>query len=265
MARLVELERGIWLEGLDQDLAREVEALCGVIENSVADAAVSLLMFERAAARSHEPLDKAAWEGHEDLVRRKHKELDVQAPWVEGEWSGGRATRLFDRARRDVIREKWESGEVPQSYAHRLPFLHARSFTRAVAQVRRAIGKLAELDTGDARAKIVAACGQFDEALPDITPVRDSIEHAEDRMRGLNRKGKPMTLAPISNEMIEAPSGGVLIGDSLINGRYGGTVDDGSHAEVDLADDTLEVVRVAVQRIFDALPWRLGQRRFLPD
>src|SRR5437588_10825385 len=103
MARLVELERGIWLEGLDQDLAREVEALCGVIENSVADAAVSLLMFERAAARWHEPLDKAAWEGHDDRGRRKHKVLDVQAPWVVGERSGGRATAVFAPARPDVV------------------------------------------------------------------------------------------------------------------------------------------------------------------
>jgi hypothetical protein len=45
----------------------------------------------------------------------------------------------------------------------------------------------------------------------------------------------------------------------------GCTVNDGSYAEVEVADDTLEVARVAVQAIFDALPWRPGHRKFEPS
>jgi hypothetical protein len=84
-------------------------------------------------------------------------------------------------------------------------------------------------------------------------------------MRGLDRRKKAMTLAPISNRMIEAPGGGVLVGDALNNRHYGCTVEDGSYAEVEVADETLEVARAAVQAIFDALPWRAGARRFEPS
>jgi len=84
-------------------------------------------------------------------------------------------------------------------------------------------------------------------------------------MRGLDRDKKAMTLAPISNQIIEAPGGGVLVSDSLNDRRYGCTVNDGSYSEIDVADDTLEVARDAVQTIFDALPWRSGHRQFEPS
>jgi hypothetical protein len=223
-------------------------------------------MFEHAYAAADGPsFDRAAWERDRELEQRRREELEAQEPEAEGEWYGDRMTRLYERAKRDVIRAKWDDGELPRSYGHRLPFLHARTFMTSLAQLGRAMREMAKLDTGGARGTIVAACDRFDAALPDLTPVRDSIEHAEDRMRGLDRRKKAMTLAPISNRMIEAPGGGVLVGDALNNRHYGCTVEDGSYAEVEVADETLEVARAAVQAIFDALPWRAGARRFEPS
>jgi hypothetical protein len=266
MARLVELERGTWIEGLEDRVGREVESLCYVMESNVTDAVLALAMFEQASATAHEHgLDKAAWDRDRELERRRREELETEEPEIEGEWIGARMTRLSEQARRDVVRAKWDAGELPQSYAHRLPFIHARTFMTSLAQLRRAMGEIAKLDIGGAQERVEAARDQFDAALPDLKPVRDSIEHAEDRMRGLNRKKTAMTLAPISNQMIEAPGGGVLVGDALNGRHYGGTIDDGTYAEVEVADDTLETARVAVQEIFDALPWRAGHRQFAPS
>jgi hypothetical protein len=266
MAQLVELERGIWIEGLDEDVGRQVESLCRVMEGNVIDAVLALAMFEQASAASHHSaFGEGAWERDRALEQRRREELEAQEPEVDGEWYGDRMTRLYERAKRDVVRAKWEAGELPRSYAHRLPFLHARTFLTSLAQLGRAMSEMAKLDTGVAETTIREARDRFDAALPHVKPVRDSIEHAEDRMRGLGRDKKAMTLAPISNRMIEAPGGGVLVGDSLNNRHYGCTVNDGSYAEVEVADDTLEVAREAVQVIFDALPWRSGHRQFEPS
>jgi len=266
MAQLVELERGIWIEGLDEDVGRQVESLCRVMESNVTDAVLALAMFEQAAAASHHSaFGEGVWERDRALEQRRREELEAQKPEVDGEWYGDRMTRLYEQAKRDVVRAKWEAGELPRSYAHRLPFLHARTFLTSLAQLGRAMSEMAKLDTGDAKTTIREACDRFDAALPHVKPVRDSIEHAEDRMRGLGRDKKTMTLAPISNRMIEAPGGGVLVGDALNNRHYGCTVDDGSYAEVEVADDTLEVAREAVQAIFDALPWRSGHRQLEPS
>lgn len=266
MARLVELERGIWIEGLDEDVGRQVESLCRVMEGNVTDAVLALAMFEQALDDSHGfASGKEAWERDRALEQRRREELEAQEPEVAGEWHGDRTTRLYEQARRDVIRAKWEAGELPRSYAHRLPFLHARTFLTALAQLGRAISEMAKLDTSDAKTTVCEAHDRFESALPHLKPVRDSIEHAEDRMRGLDRDKKAMTLAPISNQIIEAPGGGVLVSDSLNDRRYGCTVNDGSYSEIDVADDTLEVARDAVQTIFDALPWRSGHRQFEPS
>jgi hypothetical protein len=266
MARLVELERGLWIEGLDGDVARHIESLCRVIETNVTDAVLALLMFEQASSTAHESaFGEGAWNRDRELERRRREELEATEPAIEGEWIGDRSTRLNEQAKRDVIRAKWDAGELPRSYAHRLPFVHARTFLTSLAQLGRAMSEMAKLETGEARPKIIAARDAFDAALPHLKPVRDSIEHAEDRMRGLDRHRQPMTLAPISNQMIEAPGGGVLVGDALNGRHYGGTVGDGTYAEVEVSDETLEVARASVQAIFDALPWVPGHRQHVPS
>jgi hypothetical protein len=60
-AELVELERGIWIDGLDQEVAHEIQSLCSVMEGNVTDALLALAMFEQAYGASM-GYDKDAWE-----------------------------------------------------------------------------------------------------------------------------------------------------------------------------------------------------------
>jgi hypothetical protein len=266
MAQLVELERGIWIEGVDKDVGRVVESLCRVMEGNVTDAVLAVAMFEQASAAAYRSaFGEGEWERDRVLEQRRREELEARIPEVEGEWYGNRMMRVYEQAQRDVIRAKWNTGELPRSYARRLPFIHARTFLTSLAQLGRAMSAMATLDTGEAKPTIGATRDRFEAALPHLKPVRDSIEHAEDRMRGLDRNGKTMALAPISNQMIEAPGGGLLVGDALNNRHYGCTVNDGSYAEIEVSDDTVEVAREAVQAIFDVLPWRPGHRQFEPS
>lgn len=89
-----------------------------------------------------------------------------------------------------------------------MPYLHARTFLTCLAQIGRALRALSSLDLGASQAAVVAARDEFDAALPALAHVRNSIEHAEDRARGLGKGGRKLTLAGISNNMIEAPGGG---------------------------------------------------------
>jgi hypothetical protein len=124
---------------------------------------------------------------------------------------------------------------------------------------------MAKLDLRDAKQPVVKARDDFEAAQPSLKHVRDSIEHAEDRMRGLGRDGDPLTLSPIMNSMIHAPGGGVIAGDLLNNRHFGCTVESGEYAEVEVADDTLKQAHAAVQDVFDALPWKPGHRQSEPS
>jgi hypothetical protein len=94
--------------------------------------------------------------------------------------------------------------------------------------------------------------------------VRDSVAHVEDRVRGRAFSRETVT-KPVTNSMIHAPNGGVIVVEALNNQHFGGTMADGAYAEVEVADATTEVARVAVQAVYHALPWRPGHRMFEPS
>lgn len=255
MADYIDFAVGTWTEGLDEGVGREVESLSRLLTQGVLDALLALAMFDQAlnATGSHV---QTAWDQDREWERKREEELESQDPPPAGateyaEWRH----QLSMQARRDLARAKWEAGELPGELRHRLPFIHAQTFVRALARVGRGLRELEKLDTGAAKAEIRAARGEFDRALPALKEVRDSVEHAEDRLRGRNRHGQTMTLAPIQNRMVNAPGGGVLIADALNGRNFGSTVDDGSYKEVEMSDATVEIARASVQRALDALPW----------
>ncbi len=266
MPQFVEFVTGTWVEGLDADVGHEAEALSGLLTRGVLDAVLALAMFEQARNAPHDH-SQAAWERDRQLERIREEELasedprDCTAPDFM-EWR----MRISGQARRDVVRAKWEAGELPDELKHRLPFLHAQTFVTALAQVGRAMYALAELDTGSAKVELLAARDDFAAALPTLKHVRDSVEHAEDRLRGHNRRGQTMTLAPVTNTAVHAPTGGVLIGGMLNGSNFGWTVEGGDYQEVEISETTIEAARSSVQRALDALPWQThGHPRYVPS
>lgn len=266
MAQLVEFsQRDVFLEGLDEDVARDVSALTALMIGRTIDAVLALAAFEQASSELWAHFNEArehrhdSWERDRQAERAREQELAIRSPAPDVPWHDERyrawENEIREQARRDVVRSKWATS-TPEGYLSRLPQLHARTFVLALAQVARALGVLARLDLGDAKDEVTAAREGFSMALPTLVPIRHSIEHAEDRMRSLGKFEKPLTLHPVSNAIIEAPGGGALVSDSL-NGRdYLCTVADGSCAEIEVSDATAEAARAAVQRVLDALPWR---------
>jgi hypothetical protein len=90
------------------------------------------------------------------------------------------------------------------------------------------------------------------------------VAHVEERVRG-EARGEKITAPPVMNNMIHAPNGGIIVTESLNNQHFGGTIEDGTYAEVEVADATTEIARAAVQAVFDALPWRAGHRLHEPS
>jgi hypothetical protein len=277
VAQIVELhQRGVSLEGLHEDTCSDATALCELMTDRVIDAVLALGLWEQAwddmwSQLKAERGKRDTWERDREAERIRERELAAQSPPPPGErwspehreWEDG----IRERAQRDVVRAKWASGQLPNGYRQQLPSLHARSFVLALAQIERALRVLAKLETGAAKIELKATYEDFKLKLPTVVNVRDSIEHAEDRMRSLGKQQHPLVLQPIDNPVINAPGGGVFVSDSLNDRMYGCTVADGSFAEVEISDATVEIARAAVQRALDALPWERnwGYRRWIPN
>jgi len=149
---------------------------------------------------------------------------------------------------------------MPESYASRIPFVHAKSCLYALDTLQKALAHLCR--TASVPHDVLEARDDFEAAFPSLTHVRDSAHHVEDRVRGKARD-KQIQLKPVVNEAVRAPDGGVLIVQSLINNRYGGTLADGTYGEVEVSTDSVAQAQQVVQRVLNAYTWR-GPRDHLP-
>ena len=152
----------------------------------VADAVVCLSMFEEAYAQPIAAPSNEDWKRDAELHRQREAELEAEDPRAFDapdyfEWRTG----ISERARRDVQRMKWAAGDGPQRYKSRVPFIHARSFIGALAQVQRGLKAMVEYNLGEPKRNdaVRAASQGFEKATPGLKGVRDSTAHAEDRTR----------------------------------------------------------------------------------
>ncbi|MDQ3609523.1 MAG: hypothetical protein M3459_11575 [Actinomycetota bacterium] len=240
----------------------------------MADLVVSLSMFEQAQvethvrmqARSEAVRDHEEWQQEGERRRRREAELEAQAgiAWGQPDYFE-KSEAIREQVRREMLREKWAREGGPESYARRTVFIHAQSFVSTLAVLQRSLLALRRYPFEPAvAAGIKKAADEFAAALPGLKGVRDSVAHVEERVRG-EAHGKKIKTQPVSNSLIHAPGGGAMVVSALNNQRYGGTIADGTYAEVEVADATTEVARAAVQAVDDALPWRPGHWHFEPS
>lgn len=196
-----------------------------LFENGLGDAAIALELYEQASDQGHHP----------------------SAP----------SMAIDPEADRAMKRQAWAAGAWPQTYLFRLQFCHAQMFVYALDQVAKGLGTLARHPLPSAISTVVTAqntAWTVEPALADLKGVRDSSHHAEDRLRGRGRGNRQIQLQPINNAMVNAPHGGVLLAGNLNGNRFGWTMEDGRHGEVEVSAATLARARNLIQPVFDA-PW----------
>lgn len=101
-----------------------------------------------------------------------------------------------------LTRRRWERGELARSVRNHLPFMYAKAFLFALDSIVKALRILAASPVPSAAAE---ALQELESAVPDITLVRNTAQHHEDRVRGLAPGGKPLDTKPIDNRMIKSP------------------------------------------------------------
>jgi hypothetical protein len=143
---------------------------------------------------------------------------------------------------------------MPAYLERHLPFVHAQSFLYALDTIRKVLTILSQNpsfpDAVRHQEKILR------DALPSLTPLRDTAHHPEDRARGLKKSGKRTKLKPVKNALFNFQNGGVLALGNFIGDKYGSTTADGHDTEIEVSSATLTTVHTCVQAVIDALPWR---------
>jgi hypothetical protein len=261
---------GTRLEDLPDQVASDVEKMLYLLESALADAAVSLGLFEaeQAAAVARHAQHREGWEqkraAQAALAAQFESQLAPDLP-PEERWRLDEQTR--ERARIEAKRARWRGGQLPDAYAkHRLPFLHAKSCLYAldtIAKVIRTLGRCRACRRESLRLRPTSSLG-----FPTLVAIRNSAHHPEDRIRGVRggRGGRetPIVAQPILlRNAMYAPGGGVIVLDFLNDNRYGGTLADGTYAEVEISAGTVTGAQQLIQQVLDAFSWR-GPRPHKP-
>lgn len=152
------------------------------------------------------------------------------------------------------LREEEWTRSLPSNLAHRLTFYHSRAFIFAVDILLKWMS-IVSAQCKDAGCDVTQILASVLEKIPNLVKVRDSAYHIEDRSRGLDRYGRPVSwVGPDKAPGQGRPLGWVYV-ENLINDRYETMLEDGTVGSVEVTEATLRVLEVAVQEMINALEW----------
>jgi hypothetical protein len=198
-------------------------------------------MFEASVGSRVDP--RAEWDRDAEIRQQVEAELRAEV--------GDMYFRDFQRhhfeGERRALRKKVELGIAPQTYSHKVPFLHAHSFVYAVDSFGKFLDELCDYDATPQAVREIR--DEFDRRLPMVRKIRNSALHIEDRSRRYasahdKRKGKRMDVQG-------------FLGLSNLEGKllcY--TIDDGSYQKITIGQETLRVLVDTINRVIEAFPWK---------
>lgn len=164
-------------------------------------------------------------------------------------------------------REKWKNGKIPREFENKSSMMHARAFLYALDTFDKLLGVLAK--EKDVPEQVTQFHTQFIEAFPHLRGVRNTVQHIEDRARGLGagfrgQPPKPLDLKPISNWIADAPAGNVLILNALSGSKYGSTMADGNYGEIDVSVESMQLLQKILEGVLQSFKWT-GQKQHEPN
>lgn len=126
------------------------------------------------------------------------------------------------------------------SVERRLRHLHAKSFVYALD----AAGQLIRVLKRQEQLPITARshCERFLSQFGSLRDLRNSLQHIEDRLRGIGRHDKPI------------PSPLLVLG-AFRNGHFGATTSEGHYVEIEISNSILEQAVTIVEDLIWCFAW----------
>lgn len=258
---IYEIEKpGTWLnQGNDED-NWNIQNLLGHLIDSFYEMNLSLNLFndEKVRSKLTRDLERDSWDKDNELRREIHEE-------VKSNYSETDFLEKYDdinfQTEIKFKRKQWSTGKIPSTFSNSLIFIHARTFLYALDNFERLLAALTD-ENGVPTTELKKSHELLLANFPNLRGVRNSAHHKEDRIRGLTFN-KKIDLKPISNNMFNAPSGGVLITNSLNGNKYGSTLANGNYGEVDVSENSLIILGEMLQEVLNSFSWT-GSKEHLP-
>lgn len=145
----------------------------------------------------------------------------------------------------------WKNGFQPLTLHENQILLFARMYMFSLDNFHKLLIKLnhPEYNPPSDLGKIL---DKFNAIFANLTQIRNSAHHLEDRIRRKKTHEKDINLKPIDQDFI---IGTALVLNNLNDNKYGFTMADGSFGEVEVSMEKLIEVRSLLQEIIDLYEW----------
>ena len=241
---------GTWIDHSDQQWSWEVLKQIRNFETPLAEAALALTWFEEqliVSGATHYEDQQTEWQRVQE-IRDKYVSESGLDPFTV---SGQEQIRLHTEI--EVKRERWGRGLLPENYRDQIVFVHAKTFLYSLDRIDKLLQVL-KTTLGD-HFDISGIRATFSASVPNLQGVRNSVAHHEDRSRGLGPNCQPIELKPVSNSLIHAPEGALIL-ECLDGTKFGSTMTDGHYGEVDVSPATLTASGTAIQSVINVFKWK---------
>ena len=143
-------------------------------------------------------------------------------------------------AAEDVGPVQGEHDAGPFSSARRLRFLYAKSFVYSLDVAGQLVRVLAGLTSLPEEAR--SCCARFQSAYGALRDLRNTLQHVDDRLRGLGPHGRPL------------PSPLIVL-NGFRDGAFGATNADGALVEIEVLRSTLKAACPIVEDLVWSFDW----------
>lgn len=248
---------GTWLDYEDRDWSWRIQGQLRSLESQFFEANAALNLFLQAQAIRPSFMNRDNRE--RDAQRRSEIQREIEQEHGTTMLRYGWGKIHFETEVR-FKREQWSIGRAPREFEHKLPFIYARAFLYALDAFDKFLGVLAK--EPNVPEQIAEFHALIAEEFPDLRGVRNTAQHLEDRARSLGAgcKPKPLDLKPVTNNFINAPSGGVLVLDNLNGSRYGSTMSNGHYGEVDVSYVSMQHLQRILEGVLRSFQWQGAQQ-----
>jgi hypothetical protein len=234
----------------DRQVAADLESLLGAIESELASAAISLGTYiDSKALVPPNDSSKATWRRNAD--ERSAYEEQVRQELGLDQWDRSRDDEIRLEAERRRLMDAFTKGRVPDGCHFHMTAVPAKGFIVACHTIRSAMVQCSRVKETQVQANANIAVASIDVAVPNVTAVRDSMSHIDERVRGL-AKGKPIK-----------PDRNIFATAFQRKNSLGYTNADGKYAEVPITQAAFNGCVQAVQTFLNSLPWT-GYSRVFP-
>jgi hypothetical protein len=258
---------GTWLDYEDRDWTWRVEGLIRNLESQFFEANLALNLFTHARSVNSNSFDHDTWERDSQRRSEIRKIIEEEfsrnvSPQFQTDFQFNNWDEIHFETEVRFKKEKWSEGRIPREFEHNLPFIYARAFLYALDAFDKFLGVLAKEE--NAPKEIATLHAQMTKDFPDLRGVRNTTQHLEDRSRGLGagKNPQPLALKPVSNSLIHAPNGALIL-NSLMNSKYGSTMSDGHYGEIDVSPQSMQHLQKILQEVLQSFKWS-GSKRHSP-